>query len=569
MIITPSTALNAQTGNPICQISYAGSWVDNSIGYVEFGFSWQNTTPGSVLATFAVMDQVYTFSGDESYEQIQLQTSPSTRVIASLLIEAANGECYITAEKVVPEAPGQPAANPPVCQVSYHFGWLDQGSGHAEFGFSWYNTVQGTVNATFDYLGQQAWYTDWEAYYQVYSPAAVDSNPVGRLTVLSENGACIATGIARVPSLPPPPLPPCPSGYGSRTGIYPGDYDIDRLNNEFGVEFSTQIRQDLFEMFGNSGSVPVGYGGERCEGGHVKWEPIYFYEAPPAPLQSCPSGYGPRTGIYPGDYDSNRLVQDFGEPMATNIRQDLFEMFGNSGQVPVGYAGERCQGGHEKGQPILFNNPPVQPTPVPPTGMPTNTPPPPIPNPTGASSSEPVITVPLQYFGTTYNFLWNRATCEILNGSEIVAQEATRFWQVYESHPNDLAKINFAVQYFGVNDGGIEGFRFHIENNLHGEINGVPFSCTKVYKVGSHTMDMSGLGNIVFGYFASQYPVIFEDTVANIDQGVNQYSRWIFVDNPDDLTQRRTGRKMAELAGYQASVAPWTVEQAADQEGLW
>lgn len=150
-----------------------------------------------------------------------------------------------------------------------------------------------------------------------------------------------------------------------------------------------------------------------------------------------------------------------------------------------------------------------------------------------------------------------------------MAQETTRFWTALDSQPNFAAKVIYATQYFGVNDGGVEGFRLYIENNLHGEINGAPYSCMKTYKVGSHTMDTSGLGNIVFGYFSQWYPTILEDTIANIDQGVNQYSRWIFVDNPDDLTQRRTGRKVAELAGYQASIAPWTVEQASDQEGLF
>ncbi|MFC1749854.1 hypothetical protein ACFL2V_13730 [Pseudomonadota bacterium] len=48
----------------------------------------------------------------------------------------------------------------------------------------------------------------------------------------------------------------CPGGTGSRTGIHPGNYNPKDLNQD--------QRQDLYELFGNSGTAPIGYGGQDC-----------------------------------------------------------------------------------------------------------------------------------------------------------------------------------------------------------------------------------------------------------------------------------------------------------------
>lgn len=80
-------------------------------------------------------------------------------------------------------------------------------------------------------------------------------------------------------------------------------------------------------------------------------------------------------------------------------------------------------------------------------------------------------------------------------------------------------------------------------------------------------MDMSGLGNIMFGYFSAGYPQDFEDLIANVLQARNDAYPWQFVDNYDDETQRRTGRALANTSGG-GSVSAVQVEQAARDNAL-
>jgi hypothetical protein len=87
---------------------------------------------------------------------------------------------------------------------------------------------------------------------------------------------------------------------------------------------SQDQRQWLFEVFGNEGTASVGYGGNHCS-----WQDQSI-------VPSCPSGTGPG-GITAGSYDPTKLTQD--------QRQWLFSIFGNNGIAPVGYGGQTCTGG--------------------------------------------------------------------------------------------------------------------------------------------------------------------------------------------------------------------------------
>ena len=190
-------------------------------------------------------------------------------------------------------------------------------------------------------------------------------------------------------------------------------------------------------------------------------------------------------------------------------------------------------------------------------------------NPQATATADPVRTILIEDspFDYRYEFQFNTHDCTILNGSTIVAAEISRFRATLDATPMEN-KLQFLLNYFKVNDGGIEAFRKHIDAKLK-EIGGVSFSCQMIYIVGTRRMDTSGLGNIVYGYFFEAYPQLAEDLIANFAQGINRESQWVFQDMPDDITQRNTGGAIAAAVGYNASVAPWIVEQKAIEQGLW
>jgi len=168
------------------------------------------------------------------------------------------------------------------------------------------------------------------------------------------------------------------------------------------------------------------------------------------------------------------------------------------------------------------------------------------------------VTVRVHYFNQNYDFQVNTRTCAIVNGSEIVAQELRRFqsW-----NPNFLDM----VEYFRPNSGQAEGFRHTVEDNLTSATN-----CFSVYYQISteYYMDTSGLGNVVFGYYMSWSNQTFEDIVSNLDQGVNRETFGHAWDNPDDTSQRRMGRRIAEAVDSGDSIDSSLVESAAQQADL-
>jgi hypothetical protein len=121
-------------------------------------------------------------------------------------------------------------------------------------------------------------------------------------------------------------LPPCPAGSGP-DGITAGNYDPTKLTQP--------QRQWLFEIFGNSGTASVGYGGQGCSNG-IPYTPGGTDSSNNSSIPSCPSGTGPE-GITAGNYDPTKLTQP--------QRQWLFEIFGHIGTASVGYGGENCSGG--------------------------------------------------------------------------------------------------------------------------------------------------------------------------------------------------------------------------------
>ncbi|MEP7166652.1 MAG: SH3 domain-containing protein [Candidatus Woesebacteria bacterium] len=167
-----------------------------------------------------------------------------------------------------------------------------------------------------------------------------------------------------------------------------------------------------------------------------------------------------------------------------------------------------------------------------------------------------------QPWGHTYHIVLNTRTCAIVNGSEVVANELSRFSYWYKS-----STASGIWNYFSVNSGGLEHFRHYLEGILTKDS-----GCMTVhYEVGKYNvMDMSGLGNIVFGFFAQRYmSQLAEDMIADIDQARNENSLGWMGDFDDDRTQRDTGRYVSEIVGSQASVTPGIVETAAQAKNLF
>lgn len=120
-----------------------------------------------------------------------------------------------------------------------------------------------------------------------------------------------------VPTIPPPP--PCPAGTGPN-GIVAGSYPPQRLTQE--------ERQWLYEIFGNSGTASVGYGGEECGESYFDSNLNFF-------AMVCSWNHTGPGNLTIGGYPPQNLTQE--------QRQWLYNEFrAGSGQAPVGYGGEHC-----------------------------------------------------------------------------------------------------------------------------------------------------------------------------------------------------------------------------------
>jgi len=191
--------------------------------------------------------------------------------------------------------------------------------------------------------------------------------------------------------------------------------------------------------------------------------------------------------------------------------------------------------------------------------------------PQGNNNANPVVTVNLRYpaFNREYNFQFNTETCYIENGSEIVANELSRFSFWISGFSGSGANAAAAGYFFPSVSGAagkIDVFRVWVENQLANRSANCSAEDIR-YQVGEKFMDTSGLGNIIFGYFMEKYSESTEDFIADWDQKARD-GDWDKKDNPDDLTQRRTGRAIAMSLGHSASVSPLQVEQAAKKNNL-
>lgn len=189
-----------------------------------------------------------------------------------------------------------------------------------------------------------------------------------------------------------------------------------------------------------------------------------------------------------------------------------------------------------------------------------------------APSAAPVVAgnvlVPVRFdpWDTTYVLEVNPRTCAIVNGAEIIALELVRFDSfVGQLDWGDVLSLRqSASEYFSVNSGQTEQFRLRVE-----ELATEQSSCYSVYYlVGTHAMDTSGLGNVVFGYAMEEMPWLIEELIADWKQGANvQSQRWYF-DFPDDRQQRELGRRVAESIESAREVSAALVSELAEEVDL-
>lgn len=175
-------------------------------------------------------------------------------------------------------------------------------------------------------------------------------------------------------------------------------------------------------------------------------------------------------------------------------------------------------------------------------------------------------------FDYMYHFEFDVEHCLILNGSEIVAAEIERFSFWLSEIEGARAKTQAVLDYFmpttAITTGDVEGFRNFVATNLSEASYGACSETRIRYQIGNHVMDLSGLGNIVFGFYMQQYNRTLEDIISNLAQAAKRETWLQLYDNPDDVTQRDTGRSIAVAIGYNASPSVITVENAADENNL-
>lgn len=164
----------------------------------------------------------------------------------------------------------------------------------------------------------------------------------------------------------------------------------------------------------------------------------------------------------------------------------------------------------------------------------------------------------------------NPRTCAILNGAEIIRDEISYF---DGSMPSRLENDWLAALYgyFEPDSGETDLIMTGVRNAVRQY---VPDCTDSYYLVGDRYMDLSGLGNVMFGYYMARYPRVFEDNLSNYFQlredglGRRLHSFETLFDFPDDQHQRLLGRRLASLSGNSARITTELVIRTAGDVDL-
>lgn len=234
--------------------------------------------------------------------------------------------------------------------------------------------------------------------------------------------------------------------------------------------------------------------GPRCDGNYVWWEVGIVGN----------SGWAAEL-----DNESDRLLVRNGEPLP---------------------GGGSTTGGSGTGGNVI-----TLPTSVPQSNL-TSVPPPPARN---------LITQPVTLAdGTVFGFEVDRGRYRILNGSEYVVFELQKLENRLRASSWDLGiLIEYLTPRVGRSDRNISQIKSALCGNNETCRNRLE------YEVGDRLMDLSGVGNLAYGYFVDtmNLPLALADITANLDQLPSSIFAREFItfsDNPDDRMQRSVGAEL-------------------------
>lgn len=168
--------------------------------------------------------------------------------------------------------------------------------------------------------------------------------------------------------------------------------------------------------------------------------------------------------------------------------------------------------------------------------------------------------------GSQFAFQFNRQRNWILNGSDYVVAEINKI-EARMSGKTAAGKFADIFRYATPFIGESHQNRDVIQNHFCGNDSSCKFNLQ--FLVGDRIMDISGAGNIIYGYYVDSMdlPMKLSDVVANWDQLPSSLIAREYVtvrDNPDDIMQRKVGR---ELRSRGLSVN--NLEEIADELGLY
>lgn len=167
-----------------------------------------------------------------------------------------------------------------------------------------------------------------------------------------------------------------------------------------------------------------------------------------------------------------------------------------------------------------------------------------------------------QPFNFTYHLVVDPNTCTITNGADVTADELNRFTNQVTDSMTPAWSSARAAGYLAPLFGQVEGLRGELSRKV-ASATGCSQKAIK-YDVGGYCMDMSGIGNVAFGYFLVTVPNIIDDSIANFDQSINPNSFGQTSDNPDDVAQRRGGEYIANQVISGRYLGASLVEEAAE-----
>ncbi len=171
-----------------------------------------------------------------------------------------------------------------------------------------------------------------------------------------------------------------------------------------------------------------------------------------------------------------------------------------------------------------------------------------IPGTYGGGSGGAGISIPITLpDGNSFSLevVYDANSCVIQNGAELTIMEILDLqYQLNGKSSDDKQAI--VIAYLQPDAGIVEQIRHRVEN----AIVGLAQSCNATsarYQIGNQRMDLSGPGNIVFGYVmgAWGWDIHIENLIADSDQFVRDFGRKLsWHDEPDDICQREVGRAL-------------------------